>query len=104
MGACADDDDDDVDEVSVVEESLLPSTSEHYACPQSEPVKRKVYEAQEPGRLLQRQQPPWLRNSDGDCASEQQLQTQVGHVYSYFVIAFRNSGCDLSTVTIVVFR
>ncbi|XP_011499287.1 PREDICTED: uncharacterized protein LOC105363317 [Ceratosolen solmsi marchali] len=48
-----------------------------YSCPQSEPVKRKVYESQNgSGRMLQRQAAPWLRNSDGDCANEQQQQQQ----------------------------
>lgn len=56
----------------------LSALSEHYACPQSEPVKRKVYEDQQEGsRLLQHQTPPWLRNSDGDCTAATDLQPQV---------------------------
>lgn len=51
--------------------SELNSASENYSCPQSEPVKRKVYEGQD--GLAHRQLPPWLRNSDSDCNQDQQV-------------------------------
>ncbi|XP_014204013.1 putative uncharacterized protein DDB_G0277255 [Copidosoma floridanum] len=59
---------------------LAELSSDPYSCPQSEPVKRKVYEANpaEPGALAHRQAAAsWLRNSDTDCTADQQQQLQL---------------------------
>ncbi|XP_058792475.1 serine-rich adhesin for platelets isoform X3 [Phymastichus coffea] len=73
-------------ECSAVAEPARPSSTapgdeaEHRSCPQSEPLRRKVYDARDDSSrlLLQRQAASntWLRNSDSDCAHDQsQMQS-----------------------------